>query len=63
VEYSRREALEEAVLYIKQAVGETQHRLGPIKLRVAGDFNRHNGLWGGDTVATERQRERQSHCC
>ena len=57
VEGGSEEVLNEAVTLIKQAALQTRHKYGPIELIIAGDFNRHDALWGGDKVSPNRQGE------
>lgn len=51
-------ALEETMRLLDDAVGEAQHYGEPrLDIVVAGDFNRHDQLWGGDEVLPSRQGE------
>ena len=34
-----------------------KQRVGILEVIIARDFNRHNTLWGGNTVSDERQGE------
>jgi endonuclease/exonuclease/phosphatase family metal-dependent hydrolase len=51
------DALEEAANHIRQATQSVQQRRGPVEVILAGDFNRHDTLWGGDGVCPYRQGE------
>lgn len=50
-------ALEEATALIKSTVTEAQRKWGRIEIILAGDFNRHDALWGGDDINPHRQGE------
>jgi hypothetical protein len=51
VEGANGAALSEAVMLLDMAVSSAQRRGGPrLDVVVAGDFNRHDQLWGGDGV-------------
>lgn len=51
------EALARTTELIRKAIAELQARRGAIEIILAGDFNRHNPLWGGDRVSVQRQGE------
>ena len=57
VQGSDSDALELAIQNIKQAVSEVKQRNTATEIIVAGDFNRHDILWGGNTASEERQGE------
>ena len=58
VEGGNASALGETVMLLDEAIGTSQRRGGPrIDLVIAGDFNRHDQLWGGDEVLASRQGE------
>ena len=51
-------ALEETMRLLDDAISEARHHGGPrLDIVVAGDFNRHDQLWGGDEVLPSRQGE------
>ena len=51
-------ALSEAISLLDTAISTAQRRGGPrLDIVVAGDFNRHDQLWGGDGVLSTRQGE------
>lgn len=51
-------ALEETMRLLDDAISGAQHHGGPrLDIVVAGDFNRHDQLWGGDEVLPSRQGE------
>jgi hypothetical protein len=44
-------ALDRTMDFLNEAIHTAQRRSGPrLDVVVAGDFNRHNQLWGGDEV-------------
>jgi hypothetical protein len=46
------------VMLLDMAISSAQRRGGPrLDVVVAGDFNRHDQLWGGDGVLPTRQGE------
>ena len=52
------EALRDATYKLHQLIQETRNKIGTrVDVVLAGDFNRHDQLWGGDDVAWERQGE------
>lgn len=52
------EALRDATCKLHQIIEETRTRIGTrVDVVLAGDFNRHDQLWGGDNVSRERQGE------
>ena len=52
------EALRDATYKLHQLIQETRNKIGTrVDVVLAGDFNRHDQLWGGDDVARERQGE------
>ncbi|KAI7705111.1 hypothetical protein KC353_g13078 [Hortaea werneckii] len=58
VEGGNASALGETVMLLDDAISTSQRRGGPrIDLVIAGDFNRHDQLWGGDEVLASRQGE------
>jgi hypothetical protein len=41
-----------------QQIRQTKRRVGTrVDIIVAGDFNRHDQLWGGDSISRRRQGE------
>ena len=51
-------ALHEACAHLRGVVRDARRRSGTtVDVVFAGDFNRHDQLWGGDDVALERQGE------
>jgi hypothetical protein len=51
-------ALLDATHKLHQLIQETRNRIGTrVDVILAGDFNRHDQLWGGDDVSRERQGE------
>jgi len=58
VEGANATALSETVLLLDTAISTAQRCGGPrLDIVVAGDFNCHNQLWGGDGVSPTRQGE------
>ena len=58
VEGQDEEALVDSTNKLNQLIRETRHRIGTrVDVILAGDFNRHDQLWGGDDVSQERQGE------
>jgi hypothetical protein len=58
VEGANAAALSETVMLLDTAISTARHRGGPrLDIVVAGDFNRHDQLWGGDEVLPSRQGE------
>ena len=52
------EVLRDATCKLHQLIQETRNKIGTrVDVVLAGDFNRHDQLWGGDDVAWERQGE------
>lgn len=52
------EALLDTTRHIRDVVQLVQRRMGPrMDVILAGDFNRHDQLWGGENVLPERQGE------
>ena len=52
------EALLDSTNKLNQLIQETRNRIGTrVDVILAGDFNRHDQLWGGDDVSQERQGE------
>jgi len=52
------EALRDATCKLHQLIQETRNKISTrVDVVLAGDFNRHDQLWGGDDVARERQGE------
>ena len=51
-------ALDETIRLLDNAISEAHRHGGPrLDIVVAGDFNRHDQLWGGDEVLPSRQGE------
>lgn len=51
-------ALDETIRLLDNAISTAQRHGGPrLDIVVAGDFNRHDQLWGGDEVLPSRQGE------
>jgi endonuclease/exonuclease/phosphatase family metal-dependent hydrolase len=51
-------ALLDAMEKLHQLIQETRARIGTrVDVVLAGDFNRHDQLWGGDDASRERQGE------
>jgi hypothetical protein len=58
VEGGNAAALEGTMDLLTEAIRKAQRRGGPrLDVVVAGDFNRHDQLWGGDEVLPQRQGE------
>ena len=58
VEGQNEEALVQATNKLDQLIRETRTRVGTrVDVLLAGDFNRHDQLWGGDQVSAGRQGE------
>jgi hypothetical protein len=52
------QALQETCDRLRQAVRDVRRDAGAVvEVVIAGDFNRHDQLWGGDDVSLERQGE------
>lgn len=52
------QALRETCDSLRQAVGNVRRRADAVvEVVIAGDFNRHDQLWGGDNVSLDRQGE------
>jgi hypothetical protein len=51
-------ALLEAIALLQRVMRETRDRVGTrVNIVLAGDFNRHDQLWGGDNISLQRQGE------
>jgi hypothetical protein len=58
VEPQDAEALKVAMCELHQVIRETRSKIGTrVDVVLAGDFNRHDQLWGGEDVSRERQGE------
>ncbi len=58
VEPQDAEALGVAIFELHQVIKETRGKIGTrVDVVLAGDFNRHDQLWGGEDVSRERQGE------
>jgi endonuclease/exonuclease/phosphatase family metal-dependent hydrolase len=58
VEPQNAEALRAAICELHEVIRGTRSRIGSrVDVVLAGDFNRHDQLWGGDEVSRERQGE------
>lgn len=58
VEGDDTEALLDTTGKLHQLIQDTCNRIGTrVDVILAGDFNRHDQLWGGDDVSRERQGE------
>jgi ribonuclease HI len=58
VEGQDKEALIDTTNKLHQLINETRNRIGTrVDVILAGDFNRHDQLWGGDDVSHNRQGE------
>lgn len=58
VEGKNPQALTSACSLLRKAITETRQRAGQVvDVLLAGDFNRHDQLWGGDEVSSVRQGE------
>jgi endonuclease/exonuclease/phosphatase (EEP) superfamily protein YafD len=58
VEGQNEEALLDTTSKLHQLIQETRRRTGTrLEVILAGDFNRHDQLWGGDNVSQNRQGE------
>lgn len=58
VEGANAAALGATMDLLAKAIHDSQHRGGPrLDIIIAGDFNRHDQLWGGDGVLPSRQGE------
>ena len=52
------QALRDACIHLSKATMDTRRNAGiVVEVVIAGDFNRHDQLWGGDEVSMERQGE------
>ncbi|RKL00430.1 hypothetical protein BFJ70_g17447, partial [Fusarium oxysporum] len=52
------QALQDICTKLRKAIREVRRRSGrAVDIILAGDFNRHDQMWGGDDVAVERQGE------
>ncbi|KAK7582830.1 hypothetical protein V3481_012128 [Fusarium oxysporum f. sp. vasinfectum] len=52
------QALQDICTKLRKAIREVRRRSGrAVDLVIAGDFNRHDQMWGGDDVSVERQGE------
>ena len=61
VEGNNAEALADTLRKIQQLIQETRNRIGTrVDVILAGDFNRHDQLWGGNDVSLARQGEADS---
>lgn len=61
VEGSNTAALSETMRLLDDVISTVQRRSGPrLDVVVAGDFNRHDQLWGGDGVLPAQQGEADS---
>ena len=57
-EGNNKEELLDMTLKLHQLIQGTRNRIGTrVDVILAGDFNRHDQLWGGDDVSPERQGE------
>ena len=57
VQGSDKEALQFVIQSISQLISSERARYSSLEIVVAGDFNRHDVLWGGERVSEERQGE------
>jgi endonuclease/exonuclease/phosphatase family metal-dependent hydrolase/ribonuclease HI len=58
VEPQDAEALRVAICELHQVIRETRSKIGTrVDVVLAGDFNQHDQLWGGEDVSRERQGE------
>jgi hypothetical protein len=58
VECGGNEILEHYMELLRRAIQEARAEYGPqLEVVLAGDFNRHNGLWGGARIGVEREGE------
>ena len=57
VEGNSQVALSDATATIASIIAKAKLRSDSLKLIIVGDFNRHDNLWGGDTVSDSRQGE------
>lgn len=58
VEGANAHALSETIKLLDELMRETRHRIGTrVDIVLAGDFNRHDLLWGGDDISPHRQGE------
>jgi hypothetical protein len=58
VEGKQADALIETTLLLGQLIRDTRQRIGTrVDVVIAGDFNRHDQLWGGDEISPHRQGE------
>ena len=55
VQGSDKEALEFAIRSISQLISSERARCSTLEIVVAGDFNRHDALWGDERVSEESQ--------
>ena len=52
------QALRDTCSKLSRAITEVRRRSGrAVDVMMAGDFNRHDQMWGGDDVSVERQGE------
>ncbi|KAG7000436.1 Retrovirus-related Pol polyprotein from type-1 retrotransposable element R1 [Fusarium oxysporum f. sp. conglutinans] len=52
------QALQDICAKLRKAIKEVRQRSGrAVDLVIAGDFNRHDQMWGGDDISVERQGE------
>jgi exonuclease III len=52
------QALRDVCIHLSKATMDTRRNAGTVvEVVIAGDFNRHDQLWGGDEVSMERQGE------
>lgn len=51
------EALRETCDNLRKVVADTRRDAGRVVVVIAGDFNRHDQLWGGEDALLERQGE------
>ena len=57
IQYADQGALRSAIQHISEAVVLAKVRFPQLELIIAGDFNRHDTLWGGTAVRDERKGE------
>ena len=52
------QALRDTCINLREAIADTKRKASTVvEVVIAGDFNRHDQLWGGDEVSIERQGE------
>ena len=58
VEGGSADALDTGVYLLDEVVRDTRHRIGTgVDVVIAGEFDRHDQLWGGDDISRNRQGE------